>query len=367
MGSPHRPSVLLLELIPDNPFRHYRAETFPFIFGLCESAGVSCEWSGLGVPEDPSYEFHLGSADEAAVVALVKRHAPTHLFVNEHVAPDQWERLRSAFPGTSFLFRDRSNLAGLRDYLTDALGFDSPPQQWQGDDWLDRVTPRYLRCPANPLARELKPFVHVLAGPRCVYRQPLVDNPAYEGVDITGCHDGCAFCGRDWTPYRVGSLMDFAVRQVAGADRDLGHSVEPLRLDVHSAAVWQDIEVFVERLHDAGVRPVHIYLSPRLDELLSAAEAMDRVLPGLWRPGGTRSAFTRPGSRASRTRRTDASTRASATPRSKRPLHGSWVGAPTGPRPWTSPRRRDSARSSSRRGPPCQTCGRTCSTLPEIR
>ena len=72
MGARGRPGLLLLELIPDNPFRHYRAETFPFVYGLCESAGIGCDWAGLGVPEDGSYEYRLQSDDEAVVLALLE-------------------------------------------------------------------------------------------------------------------------------------------------------------------------------------------------------------------------------------------------------------------------------------------------------
>jgi len=278
MGQPGKPKVLLLELIPETPFRHYRAETFPFIVGMCEAAGVVCAWSALGVPEDPSYDYRLDPADLAVMVAQVRRHEPTLVLMNEHLVAEQLGQLEAAFPGTSFLLRDRSNLAELREFLLEVLEIDAP-QTWHGEDWLDRVIPCYRRTPANPLARTLQPFVHVLAGPRCVYRRPLAGNPAYQDVDIAGCHDGCAFCGRDWTPYRVGSFVDFAVRQVVQADRDLDPASQPLSLDVHSAAVWQGLEEFVGRLHDAGVRPFLLYLSPRLDELLAAGEVLDRLLP----------------------------------------------------------------------------------------
>ncbi|MFH1529960.1 MAG: hypothetical protein ABIK09_04390 [Pseudomonadota bacterium] len=275
------PRVLLLELIPDDPLRHYRAETFPFIAGLLEAAGVACEWVALGVPLDMSFDYRLSPADEAVVVNRVRRFRPSHLLINEHLVDEQWVRLRGACPETRFIFRDRSTLADLREFLADAVGEVGVPPALRGEDWLDQVTPRYQRLPANPLARRLRPFVQILAGPRCVYQRPLAGNPAYQGVDTTGCHDGCAFCGRDWTPYKVRSFVDFAVGQVLQAGKDLGDRDGPLPLDVLSAAIWARLEEFVGRLHDAGVRPFQLYLSPRLDELLAAEKVLDRLLPRL--------------------------------------------------------------------------------------
>lgn len=281
MGSPHKPRVLLLELIPDDPLRHYRAETFPFIAGVLEAAGVACDWAAIGVPLDMTFDYHLGPAEEAAVMGQLRGVGPTHVLVNEHIVDEQWTRLQAAHPGVRFVFRDRSNLAGLREFLAEALGVEDLPPALAGEDWLDHVRPRYLRRAVNPRARELQPCVQVLAGPRCAYRRPLARNPAFDGVDTEGCHDGCSFCGRDWTPYKVGSFLDFAVRQVRQADQDLPATPGPLPLDVLSAAVWNNLEAFVEQLHDAGIRRFQLYLSPRLDELLAAGDALDRVLPRL--------------------------------------------------------------------------------------
>ena len=273
------PRVLLMEVIPDDPLRHYRAETFPFIAGLLEAAGVAVAWAGLGVPLDMSFDYRLSDEDEAAVLAEVRAARATHLVTNEHVVDDQWDRLQDACPGTRFVFRERSTLVDLREFLVEDLGVPALPPELLEDDWLDRVTPRYRRRPANPMAGTLEPCVQILAGPRCTYTSPLAENPAYAGVDLDGCHDGCAFCGRSWTPYAVSSFMDFAVAQVLQADRDLEPGPGPLRLDILSAAVWRELEPFVERLYAAGVRPFHLYISARLDAVVAAAETVDRLLP----------------------------------------------------------------------------------------
>ncbi len=271
--------VLLLEIIPDDPLRHYRAETFPFIAGLLQAAGVEVVWDGLGVPLDMSFDYRLSDEDEALVVRRVQEMRPAHLVTNEHVVADQWARLQAACAGTHLHFRERTTLVDLREFLVEDLGVSALPAALQGDDWLDRVTPRYLRRPANPMAGTLEPCVQILAGPRCNYTRALAENPAYDGVDLEGCHDGCAFCGRSWTPYRVASFMDFAVAQAVQADRDLEPGPGPLRLDVLSAAVWRDLETFVERLCDAGVRRFHLYVSARLDAIVAAAPVIDRLLP----------------------------------------------------------------------------------------
>ncbi len=281
MGSPHNPKLLLLELIPDDPLRHYRAETFPFVAGLLEAAGVGCDWVALGVPLDMTFDYRLSPADEAVVLGQIRTLAPSHVLVNEHIASDQWARLQAAAPGVRFIFRDRSNLAQLREFLAEEIGVVSLPAALVAEDWLDHLTPRYLRRAGNPRARELQPSVQILAGPRCAYRRALSDNPAYVGIDTDGCHDGCSFCGMDWTPYKVSSFLDFAVRQVLQADRDLPPKKGPLPLDVLSAAVWRNLEAFVERLQGADIRPFQLFLSPRLDELLAAGEVLDRVLPRL--------------------------------------------------------------------------------------
>ncbi|MFH1529959.1 MAG: hypothetical protein ABIK09_04385 [Pseudomonadota bacterium] len=273
------PRVLLLEIIPDDPLRHYRAETFPFIAGLLEAAGVACEWAGLGVPLDMSFDYRLSDQDEAVVVDQVREFGPTHLVTNEHVVADQWARLEDACPRTRFIFRDRSTLIDLRELLADVIGVTSLPEELGGEDWVDRVTPRYLRRGVNPMAGTLNPCVQIIAGPRCAYSSPLSKNPAYEGVDVRGCHDGCAFCGRSWAPYPLRSFLDFAVRQVVQADRDLEAGHGRLQLDILSAAVWRELEAFVERLCAAGVRPFHLYFSARLDSVLEAAALIDRLLP----------------------------------------------------------------------------------------
>ncbi len=279
MGEGQTPSVLLLEIIPDDLLRHYRAETFPVIAGLLEAAGVGCEWAGFGVPLDMSFDYRLSPEDEAAVVERVRECEPSHLVTNEHVTADQWARLEAACPGTRFIFRERSTLTDLRVFLTDVIGVTSLPEELCGEDWLDHVTPRYLRRAANPMARELNPCVQILSGPRCTYSNPLSENPAYEGVDVSGCHDGCAFCGRGWTPYPVRSFLDLAVRQVVQADRDLEAGPGRLQLDILSASVWRDLEEFVERLYAAGVRPFHLFFSARLDRVLGSADLIDRLLP----------------------------------------------------------------------------------------
>ncbi len=129
------------------------------------------------------------------------------------------------------------------------------------------------------MARTLDPCVQILAGPRCTYASPLTENSAYQGVDLAGCHDGCAFCGRSWTPYTVGSFLDFAVGQVVQADRDLPPGPGRLQIDLLSAAVWRDLEAFVDRLVAEGVRPFHLYFSARLDAVLEAGALIDRLLP----------------------------------------------------------------------------------------
>lgn len=271
--------LLVLEIIPDDPLRHYRAEHFPFLAGICELVGIPVEWIGLGVPLDMTFDYCLSPEDEAIVGARVSAAAPTHVVTNEHLVADQWARLQAAAPETTFLFRGFYTLDGLLRFLIDTLGVPDLPPALTGEDWLAQVTPRYRRVPANAFARTLSPVVQVVAGPRCTYTRSLTENPFYRDRGIPDTHGGCTFCGREWRPYRVGSFLDFAVRQVVQADADLAD--QPLVFDIQSAAVWDRLEAFFDRIAAAGVRPLRVYVSPRLDEILAAAGTIDRLLPRL--------------------------------------------------------------------------------------
>jgi hypothetical protein len=287
------PRLLLLEFLNPDRFSQYRSELFPFVAGYARAHEVPVRWVAFGVPYQGDlvarYTKDLVPDDRASLLQAVAEHRATHVVSNEHLADGLEAALRAARPGlrlaplTSGGPAPLQSLGALGRWLS--LPADDDAAVTSAARLADAAEPDY-RCELrNPLARQIRPLIEVVAGPVCLFARSVRDNPAYRGVPLPpGVPDrGCAFCGHSLPmkyPYRT-APVPLAMRQIRAAVRTCPPERFSGEFRVGGIAVFFKLRELVETLLSESLPPVHLLFGCRIDELLRMAPVIDELLPRL--------------------------------------------------------------------------------------
>jgi hypothetical protein len=284
-----RTRLLLLEFLSTDRFSQHRGELFPFLSAHARGARVAVEWFGVGVRPESLPRRHvvgLQGADRENLLDRVASFAPTHVICNEQLEPDlRADLLRCGeTPVLRCIQRSFEEFART-DEFEGWLGIT--PSQGQGGLVVDEADPDYRCTLVNDLAKLVKPFVPILAGPTCLYNAPLRRNEVFFGLASAPGHAGCAFCDCDTRqkyPYRT-PYLDLVFKQVRGAVRSCPPERPAGSYLVLGIAPFLRLRRLVERLLRESLPPSVWLFSCRVDELVRMAPAISEVLPALSRAG----------------------------------------------------------------------------------
>jgi hypothetical protein len=282
--------LLLLEILPDDRYRNYRSQYYPFAAGLERHLGGAVRWICAGVEAIPvasgrnPFVYALPAEDRAALVALLEEWGPTHVMVNERLEDDLWGALQAAVPDASFSMSDilhrRRALWDYKLWLRIPL-YDLDPNGLIEE----QAVPWYGKEALNAGAAAIRPFTHVTAGPECVYVPPLARNPWYEDVDLSDCSRevGCAFCDcpniEDDLP--DGDAVEVAVDQVLGAEAGLPEIFRTREYLLRGSNLLPRLGEFFDALLAAGLPPSEFRIGCRLDEFVRLDATLRELLPRL--------------------------------------------------------------------------------------
>jgi hypothetical protein len=270
--------LLLVELVCDEPDRHFRAAAFPWLMALARRLGWRASWSALGVRYDPSLLYALEPADLARLRAELARLRPAVVVLNERLRPGQWAGL--ARGGARPVYCPiEEDIGALGAFARAELGAEAPGLD---DPFLaDGLRPEFARRALNDSPWLASAPVSIVAGPRCAYRVPTRRLRLFRGVPLPAAGMGCSFCGagqisgRPFTRDAVG----FAARAAAAARRD--RPGPELRFVFVGHELWRRLPDLVRALERLGARGAELAFMPRLDEFLAARPALERLLPRL--------------------------------------------------------------------------------------
>ena len=335
-GSPPASGLLLLEFVTSERWV-FNSRFFPFIKGAAQARAIPCRWLCFGA------EFHMEKAGDADVrrhmpmtpeelgllQATIAELRPTHVLMSHVPCPAALDLLRDAGADVSLLNTEDDSSGGgvlaaddfcARYYTKRGPGEDDPPTStrlsraewvsaWLGveptEGELAGGAPRYMVgtfvpdyevVMGNAAARAKKPHVILMGGLACDHLHKVKRNKHYEGLDLTGCaHDfGCAYC----TWYR-GPNSDLSVDPVVHAEQQLVRIMETAGprgrfcgvLDVFDVRLFSRLERFFEMVLRIDFPATTFCFEPRLDRVLAARAALERVLPRLASKGHVISVF----------------------------------------------------------------------------
>ncbi len=274
------PGLLLVDLIPDTAVHHLRTITYPFLMGLGRLLGWRARWRVIGVRYAPDLRYTLTPEDLALLVAEARRLKPKAVVINQRLPKAQLSALAAA-AGARVVYWDMTenvhDLAEVvRRRVPEARGkvLDDPRL-------LDRIRPSYRRKLLNKAPWAANPVIEVIGGHRCSYHAPVAGNPFYRGLGLPSSM-GCAFCQMpDMKTARWGvkDATAFAARQIAALSRQRRAAGGEARLSLCGFELWRRLEELALALVRDGVRGVELNFMPRLDEVLAARGAIERVLP----------------------------------------------------------------------------------------
>lgn len=288
--------LLLVELLGEDKFRHYRNELYPFFKGFARQRGVPVEWVRLGIGPDDYGEnkflINPGSEDLNKLSDFVKRFAPSHIIFNEKLVNTAAARLELE-TGAYWTNSNNSDLNPKDLYFTPALisllGLKTGQGASDSPHLMDQALPDYEYQPMNELAREQDSFIKVLCGSECLYRRRLSKNPYFAGVALSRAvqDDGCSFCGvhEEWYPVSEGTLMSHALRQVAIAARTHDREGRPNQYLITGSPIFFKIKTFFERILEMNIKGSAFFFSCRIDEFLRRAKDITELLPRLQAKG----------------------------------------------------------------------------------
>ncbi len=282
--------LLLLEILPDDRYRNYRSQYYPFAAGLERHLGGAVRWICAGVESIPvasgrnPFVYTLPTADRAALVTLLSEWGPTHVMVNERLEEELWEALQAAAPDASFSMSDilhrRRALWDYKLWLRIPL-YDLDPNGLIEE----QAIPWYGKEALNPGAVAIRPFTHVTAGPECVYVPSLGRNPWYEDVDLSSCSRdvGCSFCDcpsiEDDLP--DGDAVELAADQILAAEAGLPEAFKTREYLIRGSNLLPRLGALFDALLAAGLPPSEFRIGCRLDEFVRLDGTLRALLPRL--------------------------------------------------------------------------------------
>lgn len=276
------PGLMLVDLIPDTAVHHLRTITYPFLMGLSRLIGWRARWRVLGVRYAPDLRYALTTEDLGLLVAEARRLRPKAVVINQRLPKAQLSAIAAAVPRARLVYWEMTenvhDLAEVvRRRIPEARGpvLDDPRL-------LDRIRPSYRRKILNKAPWAANPVIEVIGGHRCSYRAPVAGNPFYRGLGLPSASMGCSFCQMpDMKTSRltIADATAFAARQIAALSRRRPAAGGEARLNLCGFELWRRFEELADALVRDGVRGVELNFMPRLDEVLAARPAIERVLP----------------------------------------------------------------------------------------
>lgn len=292
-------SLILVEILSPDRFRHYRNEIYPFIYGFVKKAGIQAHWTRLGVPTAAKFPDRffadISCGDRDFLSSLIKERNATHLIFNESLTLDFSDYLRKNFEGIRvFSIGDwpETVVEPLDQYATPGwlvdfldLGENRNIEIKNDVPLCDQAIPDYGYDSSNSLAREISPFIKIICGLECLYLKSITGNPYYAGVDLSKASRdyGCSFCeggGIDGVGWRFSRQpFDLVFLQIERAVETYPVREGQFQFMIMGAVIFAAIERFFDRLLKLGIPPSAFLFSARADDLLGKKEAIEKYLP----------------------------------------------------------------------------------------
>lgn len=320
--------LLLLEFVADSPLRNERADFFPFYKGFAESAGIPARWLCAGArfvgltisPTEVRNMPVLERGDADALSRALAEWAPTHVLVNEELSPELSRLVKAAAPRAEFLLSTEEDCGrgpdarAAFDLIAEREGWgrtafgaapvvrhDLPLTRFFQTGWLSRwlglprgedryfvgtVEPSYDAVMLNPQARAFAPFLSILGGVSCDYRADVSRNPLYRGVDLSDCdrRGGCTFCSPAHPPASApgDDPLDLARTQFAAVTRAAAAPGRGCgRFNMRDIRLFRRLDEFFAMILALDLPASDFFFAPRIDDLLRAGAAIEKLLPKL--------------------------------------------------------------------------------------
>ena len=281
------------------PGRFHGGWNFPFIKGMLASEGLATRWLRFGLDASiqarrDEHGIGLDTRDETVVLqALHDLHA-SHVLFSAFPAPRLVEAIASTEPSIRMGVVDATRLSipSIHDQTT-RLGKVSVLDGTRIRPWFGLVAadsaakawpllvdaPDYGYEPANDIARDLAPVVHIMTGQTCTYRRPLAQGGFWatgDRADIGGL--GCAFCNsrrRD-----TGSIANHADarmvlrRQLAATVRTHPKSRHPIRYRMRGAPLAENPVELAQIVAESEAPLGSVLLDYRADRVVELAQPL---------------------------------------------------------------------------------------------
>ncbi|MDD5630264.1 MAG: hypothetical protein PHU21_14450, partial [Elusimicrobia bacterium] len=216
-----RPSLLLIELVPQEPERQFRTAGYPWLMGLARHLGWQASWIALGVRYEPTLRYRLAPGDLALLRAELKRLRPSAALINERLRPRQRRALQAAWPGGRLRYWPLEDSLDRLGETFAALVPEACGAVLRAPDLLARLRPVFQRRVLNDAPWALAPLIRVLFGAPCDYLRPVSSNPFYRSLRLPQRVMGCSFCAAAPPRGPARGAAAFAARVVAAACRQL--------------------------------------------------------------------------------------------------------------------------------------------------
>lgn len=291
------PRVVLVETQHADVHRHHRAEYFPFLQGLARHHGAQSAWWVYSVPPahmhvGERYVVDLAPAQRERLARDLAAFGADVVVFHDRPAEALRETVLAARPGVRLVdltrlgtrHGDESVADTPHTVLLDCLGIASTEQPLP---LLDVALPDFERtyvegAPARRLPARLA------LPPQCVYRRPVVGNPAYAGLETPSVreHLGCAFCPQDHRREArlTTSPVELAIRQIV-AHQAATEESPPHEYLFEDTPLSPRLTELFEAVLARRLRASTFYTMIRVDVLLGMRALLEELLPRL-RDGG---------------------------------------------------------------------------------
>lgn len=270
--------------MPDAAVHNMRTISYPFLMGLFRRIGWRASWRVIGVRYASDLLYELTPEDLGLLAAEARRLRPRVVILNQRLPKKQLAAVRAAAPGARLVYwsltEDLYALAAhVRRRVPEARG-----PALKDPRLLERIRPAYRRKVLNRAPWAADPVIEVIGGHRCSYLGSVERNHFYRDLGLPASAMGCSFCtipDLQRARWNIPDPAAFAARQIAAACRQRPAPGAECRFDLTGFELWQDVERLARALIRLGVRGAELRFMPRLDELLRARGALERVLPPL--------------------------------------------------------------------------------------
>lgn len=290
--------TLLVEFI--TPGRFHGGWNFPFIKGMLASAGLTSRWLRFGLEasvqvRNDEHGIGLDSSDEATLLRVAEALPAKTILFSTFPAPRLVDAIAAACPearmgvvdgNQRFVPNPRAEASRAPEVLAldvekirGWLGLAPGKEADSRHRLLSIAEPDYGYEPANELAREASPVVHILTGKECSYRRPLGEGDfwqSHRGTSIAG--SGCAFCSSPknstTVTAKVSEACDALRRQLLAAVRTHPYGKEPLSLRIRGVALTENPLALAQTIVEARIVQCRLLLDYRADRIVALAQQL---------------------------------------------------------------------------------------------